>query len=1585
MDVVIQRTFSKQPFGKWSIGLAGVPMEVLNPDPSFPDDVPAQLPTLHMADGTLHKMAPVDGDIESANVWISDDFWRFTRSTRTLEMPNGWSATYMVGETPSMLLEVHDPFGNQIAVTWQPYNPLDFFRRPEKFTQSVGSRTREVVFTYEVPWTTLPKTIAFDGRTWTYDYLYDPLSLDAVRPPAGPAWRFDYSDGLKVTTPNGGTVHYEFEDQVFPLEAPTARSVVRRRTTGGRAITAGAWTFAYAPAGPASTDSVGTVALPGDKTIEFTHGPAVFANRWLLTQKLLKVGGTVVSSFERQYEQFRTTASISPGQGQVYVPGFETIVHEGREYHTDYIYHDDDEEDRFGDHHRPWKIVETGEIAPGASSITRTTIRTYDYDFSLYRLDRVEKERVDTGSTAFEISRKFENATGFLEEETRYGVRTRLTNDGSGNVGSIRDDHNHAATSYTYDWGVVKNTITPVYTIERSIRSDGVVEAETQRGATTTFEFDALGRREWTKPPIGFGHWFQTRYDNDSGAWIEQRRSDGVTGGKTSWTKTTLDGFGRPIATENGVGVKTRIDYDSLGRTTFESMPYLGAAVVGTIFRHDQLDRVYEVEFTGGHKINYSYSNGVDVEITETDGSAPRTIKQDWEAFGDPSSPRLARLTDANGKVWSYQYNPLGRLTSVGQPGGTSRSWAYYPGTDLLQTETHPEHGTTDFFYDAAGLLERKVTPRGEFNHTYDDNDRLKTITAPGTNSPHSVTLEYDHSDNRTKVANGYVTSTFEFDAANRLKWRKDTIAGDQERQTTFHNDHWDNVWKIDYPSGFSVAYEFDSENRVTRAFREPGHVLAAEVEAYHASGAIERLRLGNNRVETFEYDGNRYWLKRLTGGPLNLCYDYDAVGNVKAIKDYDASPANCQQPGGTKSQSFTYDPLDRVASVGGYGANAFQYDDLGNRTWKQAGNVTYVYDASKRLDRVDGALPNPEVGEYAFDASGSMWSDPTGTYAYTPFDMLETITIGGVTTTTYRYDGDNVRRKRSRNTGQHEYFFHGAGGQLLSEWESFSGNVRWRRDYVYLGARLVASVRAGQTATVQWSQPTGSMSEAAETYGPTVSIVTSDGQPLEREAKVRYRTSGGTAAPGGDYMALDQLLTFVPGSLSGSLQAITVDTIPDTLWEGHETLVLTLSEPIDATLGTPAAHTVTILEDESPLYIDVPQSGSVVSNPFVIGGWAIDPVVTSGTGVDAVHLYAYPSAGGGPIFLGGAVYGDPRGDVAAIYGAQFTNSGYHLKVRLPPGTYQLTAYAHRTRTNAFDVVQTSIVTVVNRAPFDFGGDNKTDISVFRPSTSPFATWFIWRSETNSGWNGAWGSSGDVPVAADYDGDKATDFAVFRPSTGWWYVWRSLSQSELSMQWGTVAGDLPAPADYDGDGIDDIAIYRPNASGSVWWIWQSTTNTGVSRTWGASGDVPVPADYDGDGKVDVAVFRPSTGTWWIWQSYTNTTFNKVWGVASDIPMPGDYDGDGRADIAIFRYPPSADGFTWLIWQSVSQSGAGRTWGTSGDVPVSGDFDGDGKTDAAIYRPSTEMWWILQSSTNTSTSKVWGTAGDILVPRRPQLP
>jgi len=94
-----------------------------------------------------------------------------------------------------------------------------------------------------------------------------------------------------------------------------------------------------------------------------------------------------------------------------------------------------------------------------------------------------------------------------------------------------------------------------------------------------------------------------------------------------------------------------------------------------------------------------------------------------------------------------------------------------------------------------------------------------------------------------------------------------------------------------------------------------------------------------------------------------------------------------------------------------------------------------------------------------------------------------------------------------------------------------------------------------------------------------------------------------------------------------------------------------------------------------SQVTIDAPTEPTV-SQPFMLGGWAGDLDAEAGTGVDTIHVWAYPLTGEAPIFLGTPDYGGARPDVAAVHGDRFGESGYGMMVDgLAPGTYDLAVF----------------------------------------------------------------------------------------------------------------------------------------------------------------------------------------------------------------------------------------------------------------------------------------------------------------------
>jgi hypothetical protein len=100
---------------------------------------------------------------------------------------------------------------------------------------------------------------------------------------------------------------------------------------------------------------------------------------------------------------------------------------------------------------------------------------------------------------------------------------------------------------------------------------------------------------------------------------------------------------------------------------------------------------------------------------------------------------------------------------------------------------------------------------------------------------------------------------------------------------------------------------------------------------------------------------------------------------------------------------------------------------------------------------------------------------------------------------------------------------------------------------------------------------------------------------------------------------------------------------------------------------------------------IDVPRSRQTVRQPFMLAGWAADRDAATGTGIDTLHMWAYPSTGGAPVFLGTPTLGGARPDVAAVLGDQFRETGFGLAVEgLSPGSYDLAIFPWSNVTGAF-------------------------------------------------------------------------------------------------------------------------------------------------------------------------------------------------------------------------------------------------------------------------------------------------------------
>ena len=1046
-NLVVTRTYNSKSRGwHWAVSPSLIPSFSGGAHPVVVGVDGSEVATLHGPDGSY--LTPSFGRV------------RWTGIDHVVEEPNG--VVYHFGAT-GLLNYMEDAYGHLIVVTRDADQ-----RITELFQTLGGGAARTVVFTYDGT-STAPTTISCNGRTWTYGYgpttvngqVVNNGTLRSVQPPEGPAWQFEatwdqfnpglgteyWEDTLTITMSTSGTVKYTSRDYRYgPVnEQDTSWSTkkIYERTTNDQQ--GHVWTLRFDYVDNGRYTYVRDVAAPDWYWAGFTHEP--FNADWP-TPVLRSMAGSGIDATEILDWMVLYVGEASRGADQVpladeytYLPARVRVTRDGRTYQQVFSYN-------WPNHHfgQPIQVVESGD--------TESVTTTYGYQAftgGTYLRDRVNAITVTRGQESFTAGASYDT-TGFMESQTVNGVTTTFTRN-DGQLASQTDANGHT-TRFDYDWGVVSAVHTPEHSTVSGINAFGETIWTRQRGFTTEFWYDGLGRQIRVIPPEGNAT--ITSYAGDG-------RSVTVSRGP-SWTRTDLDPFGRAVHTENSQWVQTAATYDVLGRTTGTSQPYLGPTPWGwTEITHDGLGRVRLTKNPDGSTVQYAYGSvptGLETQITDEEGSVTTQV---WQAVGAPGQAQLASVTDAAGQTTSYAYNLLGSLTDVASPGGVTRAWRYNAQNRLV-SQTQPESGTVTYTYDAVGNMAAQNDAKNQTtSYAYDGNNRLRQVTSWDPAS--SATFTYDASNNRTSVSNAYATTTFEYDAANRLRRRTDVVrktgqGAGRAFESTYTPDDNGNIVEVRYPSGNAVQYRYDSENRVTDVFDVARGETFAGAITYHPTGGLAGFTGGDGSQQTIAYD-DRARPRRVAGqgvaNLLDLTYTYDRVGNVTRIDDVRLVPGT-SQPTTAYTALFGYDELDRLTSAtgGGWGTLTYGYDPLGNRSQKTHNGATTGYQYTAQwLTGTTGTA----VASFGYDPNGNLTSDPVGTYTYGPSNMLATATLNAGALSTYRYDGDGQRVTKQLGAGTTTYYLRGLG-QVLSEVEEEGTQARWTVDYVHVGARLLAAVR---------------------------------------------------------------------------------------------------------------------------------------------------------------------------------------------------------------------------------------------------------------------------------------------------------------------------------------------------------------------------------------------------------------------------------------------------------------------------------------------------------------------------------------------
>jgi hypothetical protein len=494
------------------------------------------------------------------------------------------------------------------------------------------------------------------------------------------------------------------------------------------------------------------------------------------------------------------------------------------------------------------------------------------------------------------------------------------------------------------------------------------------------------------------------------------------------------------------------------------------------------------------------------------------------------------------------------------------------------------------------------------------------------------------------------------------------------------------------------------------------------------------------------------------------------------------------------------------------------------------------------------------------------------------------------------------------------------------------------------LGVTYTVGPATSQPGVLQFSNATYSVNENGGTA--TITVTRTNGST--GSVSVNYATSNGTATAGSDYTASSGTLTLGDGVTS---KTFTVPITDDTAFEGNETVNLTLSSPTGgATLGSPAAATLTIVDNDSPppvnKFTDVTALsgvGAIVSQMYQTNpDWWLS----------GEHLVDLDNDGHLDLFL------DSHGGGNAIVAL---NDGHGVFTRVTTGTWPSTEVHEM---------------------FDINNDGKVDLNATYQDGG--SQWWINNSTP--------GNVNFTPTAVTRDGNTSRSQVLMDFNGDGKVDWLRSAPPGLVIDFGDGAGGFTQgsrtytiagtdsnnnasflPADFDGDGkIDLLILTGGNYDGTpgktaLWHNNGNGTFTDVTASSGlpANGTMAKGVgDFDQDGDVDIIATENKTMPPVIYMNDGHGVFTKkagaITGVAAgslDYSFWGtavttDIDNDGIADIIM-------NGKYYL--KVLRGTGGGNftymntAWGINDTSAASvddgltfGDFNGDGRLDIIGY-------------------------------------
>lgn len=716
-----------------------------------------------------------------------------------------------------------------------------------------------------------------------------------------------------------------------------------------------------------------------------------------------------------------------------------------------------------------WSGVDSGAAArqlrsikyydPGSTTQVRRQVNI-DYQLGYLAKETEQDNSVDptgyarahsrTKTTSYQVDAWYDQSLGKIKTLSVIGPRNDAT------------VHEFATNGNLLS---IKNALNQIYTFSGHNVFGYPTKMLDPNNITTDLGYDPRGRL--TKIEINGS--------NTSFEYTVRNDLKKVTFGDSSFLKFDYDDGGTLIRVSNQTGEKIEFSrswsntkyYETLIRKTFTAS---NASRMNSEIQFDALGRIWKVFDQFG-------ANG-------TSGGTFATFKHDSRgnpiSTNDGFSGEVTRVFDALGRLKEYtdrrdtsvpaklDYDVLDNVTKVTDQNNNQTTYHYDGFGNLLQVVS-PDTGTTSYYYDNAANVTKVVDANNvTTKYSYDLLDRL---TGVDYSTQADVTYEYDKTtiNGESSYGIGRLTGV-SVTGGGRIDWIYDargnvikdirTIGGNTY-STVYQYDLADRITSIQYPTGRIVSYVRTNGKVTSVTLQEHAQASARTVASgieFEPFGPLKSLTHGNTLTTNINYDV-LYRVDALASGKAtNLDYLYDTRSNLDSVTDLRTSTATPN-----RSQDLEYDGAERLKMASGdYGRYDYVYDGGGNlnkKAWSKSGqsyNEILTIGPGNRLSGKSRTGLDQGSETYTYSSTGNTTSISKlypQSFGYNDAGRMVSASYNGAQVGTYGYNGMGERDSKTAN-GQIRNFIYDLAGKLLHEATSDNS---WRRDYIYIGDRLIA------------------------------------------------------------------------------------------------------------------------------------------------------------------------------------------------------------------------------------------------------------------------------------------------------------------------------------------------------------------------------------------------------------------------------------------------------------------------------------------------------------------------------------------------